>query len=197
LEDGRVGTRHLVDEPERLRRALSPLRRQLLERLRTPASASQLAAELELPRQRLGYHLRELEAAGLVELVEQRRRRGFVERVLRATAQAYVVDPAVLGGHDEEATGDRHAAEHLIDVAARTVRDVARMQGAAGKAARRLLTFTVETEVRFAAPADVHRFTEALAGAVADVVAAFNTPGGRPYRVAALGHPAPGSGGTP
>jgi DNA-binding transcriptional ArsR family regulator len=192
-----MAARVLLDEPDRVRRALSPLRRQLLARLRTPASAAQLASELELPRQRIGYHLRELEAAGLVELVEERRRRGFVERVLRASAEAYVVDPAVMGQDHDQAPGadasarDRHAAEHLVDVAGRTVRDVARMQTAAERSGRRLLTFTLETEVRFGAPADVHRFTDALAAALADVVAAFDTPSGRAYRVIGAGHPAP------
>jgi DNA-binding transcriptional ArsR family regulator len=194
-----MAARVLLEEPERVRRALSPLRRRLLVRLRTPASAAQLAGELELPRQRIGYHLRELEAAGLVELVEERRRRGFVERVLRATAEAYVVDPAVMESDlspgpspaPDASAGDRHAAEHLVDVAGRTVRDVARMQTAAERSGRRLLTFTLETEVRFGAPADVHRFTDALAAALADVVAAFDTPSGRAYRVVGAGHPAP------
>ncbi|RZQ63018.1 winged helix-turn-helix domain-containing protein [Amycolatopsis suaedae] len=185
----------LVAEPDRLRRALSPLRRQLLERLRTPASASELAAELKLPRQRLGYHLRQLEEAGLVELVAQRQRRGFTERVLRATADAFVVDPDVLGSRRAaQAAGDRHAAEHLIDVASGAVRDVARMQAGAERAGTRLLTFTVETEVRFGAPGDVHRFTDELAAAIADVVARFDTPDGRPYRVLGAGHPAPRQG---
>ncbi|MFI0419556.1 ArsR/SmtB family transcription factor [Spongiactinospora sp. 9N601] len=188
-----MARRRLLDEPERLRQALSPLRRRILARLRTPGSAAQLAAEFEMPRQRVGYHLRELEAQGLVELVEERRRRGFVERVLRATAEAYVVDPDVLGGRGEGAVAglDRHAAEHLVAVAARIVRDVTRMQTAAEQADVRLLTFTLESEVRFAAPGDVHRFTDALAAALGEVVAAFDTPGGRPYRIMGAGHPAP------
>ncbi|WP_116044151.1 ArsR/SmtB family transcription factor [Amycolatopsis palatopharyngis] len=184
-------TRDLLDEPDRVRQALSPLRRQLLARLRTPASASELATELQLPRQRLGYHLRQLEESGLIELVEERRRRGFVERVLQATADAFVVDPGVLGIHEGQHAGDVHAAEHLLDAATRTVRDVARMQAGAEREGKRLLTFTVETEVRFDAPGDVHRFTEALAGAVADVVAKFDSPSGRPYRLIGAGHPAP------
>jgi DNA-binding transcriptional ArsR family regulator len=186
-----VTARDLLDEPERLRRALSPLRRRLLARLRTPASAAQLAAELEISRQRIGYHLRQLEESGLVELVELRPRRGFVERVLRATADAYVVDPAVMGHDGAPSDGGRHAAEHLVDVAAATVRDVARMQAAAERAGRRLLTFTLESEVRLRAPAEMHRFTEALATAIAEVVASFDTPDGRPYRVVAAGHPRP------
>ena len=77
--------------------ALSPLRRSLLARLREPASAAQLAGELGVPRQKLNYHLRALETAGFLELVEERQRRGFVERVLAARAAAFIVDPQVDG----------------------------------------------------------------------------------------------------
>ncbi|HEY1180004.1 MAG TPA: helix-turn-helix domain-containing protein [Phytomonospora sp.] len=191
----------LLDEPDRLRRALTPLRRTLLARLRTPASAPELAAELGIPRQRVGYHLRQLEAVGLLELVEERPRRGRLERVLRTVADAFVVDPGVLDDAPDDATttGDtthRHASEHLLAVASRTVRDVARMQSASERQGTRLLTFTLETEVAFASPDDVHRFAEALAGAIGDVAAAFHTPGGRPYRLIGAGHPAPRTGET-
>jgi DNA-binding transcriptional ArsR family regulator len=210
----------LMDEPDRLRVALTPFRRRLLARLREPASAVQLSAELELPRQRVNYHLKVLERAGLIELVEERPRRGFAERVMRVTANAFLVDPAVLTpdpdpdpdgtagtGTNRAGTGragtspetddgfrriaDRYAAEHLVDVAAGTVRDVTRMAAAADRRGVRLLTFTLEAEVRFAEPGDVHRFTDALAEAVSAVAARFDTPGGRPYRLIAGGHPAP------
>ena len=185
----------LLEEPEKLRGALVPLRRRLLTRLRTAASASELAREFEVSRQKLNYHLHKLEEAGLVELVGRRQRRGFVERVLKARADAYVVDPALMSDPPRPSAGaraaDRHAADHMIDVAATTVREVARMQSAADRAGKRLLTFTLESEVRLAAPDDLHRFTDALAGALAEVIAAFDTPGGRPYRVVGAGHPAP------
>jgi DNA-binding transcriptional ArsR family regulator len=177
-----------VEEPEKVRLALSPMRRRLLELLREPASATQLATALELPRQRINYHLRELEKAGLVELVEERQRRGFTERILRASA-GLVVDPGVMG-HAFTEIQDQYAAEHLVEVAAGTVRDVARMQSAADADGKRLLTFTLETEVRFAEPGDVHRFTDALTAAVQRVVEEFDSAGGRPYRLIAGGHPA-------
>ncbi|MGJ6968281.1 helix-turn-helix domain-containing protein [Streptosporangium sp. G11] len=209
----------LMDEPDRLRVALTPIRRRLLGRLREPASAVQLAAEFDLPRQRVGYHLRVLEEAGLIELVEERPRRGFVERVMRVTANAFLVDPGVLAQADEGdrageagdgggATGaaevaegfrrvaDQYAAEHLVEVAADTVRDVTRMAAAADRQGVRLLTFTLEARVRFAEPGDVHDFTDALADALSQVAARFDTPGGRPYRLVAGGHPAPGPRGT-
>ncbi|GAA4198573.1 hypothetical protein GCM10022252_49230 [Streptosporangium oxazolinicum] len=226
----------LMDEPDRLRVALTPIRRRLLGRLREPASAVQLAAEFDLPRQRVGYHFRVLEEAGLIELVEERPRRGFVERFMRVTANAFLVDPGVLTSPDEanesvepnepgdpgEASGtgetgggttgtaevaegfrrvaDQYAAEHLVEMAADTVRDVTRMAAAADRQGVRLLTFTLEARVRFAEPGDVHDFTDALADALSRVAARFDTPGGRPYRLVAGGHPAPGprgAGGSP
>ncbi|TDO46161.1 helix-turn-helix protein [Kribbella sp. VKM Ac-2527] len=182
----------LLEEPEKVRAALSPLRRELLRLLREPSSATQLAAALELPRQRVNYHLRELEKAGLVELVEERQRRGFVERILRATSGAFVVDPDVMHGEFTR-IHDQYAAEHLVEVAAGTVRDVARMQNKADAAGKRLLTFTLEAEVRFAEPGDVHRFTDALTEAVRRTIEEFDSPSGRAYRLIAGGHPAPRS----
>ena len=187
-----VGCMKLLEEPEKVRAALSPLRRELLRLLQEPASGTQLAAALELPRQRVNYHLRELEKAGLVELVEERQRRGCVERILRATSGSFVVDPSVMG-RTFSRIGDQYAAEHLVEVAAGTVREVARMQNKADAAGKRLLTFTLEAEVRFTEPGDVHRFTDALTEAVRRTIETFDAEGGRPYRVIAGGHPAPRS----
>jgi DNA-binding transcriptional ArsR family regulator len=179
-----------VDQPDQVRLALSPMRRRLLDLLRTPSSATRLAAELGVPRQRVNYHLRALEVAGFVELVEERPRRGCVERILRTRPGTFVVDPTMMIA-GEVVAHDQYAAEHLVGVAAATVRDVARMQAAAAAEGKRLLTFTVETQVRFAEPADVHAFTDELAEAVRHVVARFDSPDGRPYRMVVGGHPAP------
>jgi DNA-binding transcriptional ArsR family regulator len=187
----------LVEDPERVRVALSPIRRKLLVRLREPASASQVAAELGIGRQRVNYHLRALEDADLLELVELRPRRGFVERVLRTRADAFVVDPALLGAqHSAGASQDRFAAEHLVNTAAAVVRDVARMQAGAEREGTRLLTFTVETEVRLAAPSEVARLTHRIADLVAQAVSELDHASGRPYRIVVGGHPAPATGGT-
>ena len=179
----------LLQEPAQVHLALSPPRRRLLEALHHPMSATQVADVVGMSRQQANYHLRVLERAGLVELVEERQRRGCTERILRATSGAFVVDPAVLQPPGE--TGDQFAAEHLMSIAGDVVRDVARMQSAAERAGTRLLTFTIETEIGFAEPADVHEFTTALADAVADVAHRFHTPDGRRYRLVAGGHPSP------
>lgn len=188
----------VLDGAERVRAALSPPRRQLLELLREPMSATELAARLGSSRQRVGYHLRALEDLGLIELVEERQRRGCTERVLRATADVLVVDPTVLGSVEPSADAqDRFAAEHLVGVASAVVRDVARMQGAAEREGSRLLTFTIEAELSFAHPADVEAFCDRLTVLVREAAEQAHTPGGRPYRVISAGHPAPGSAAQP
>ena len=144
----------LIENAERARLALDPIKSALLAALRVPGSAASLAKQLKLPRQKLGYHLRALEAAGLVRLVEERQRRGFVERVLVAEANAFVLDPMLLGGADRAVEAqDRYAAQHLVKAAGTVVREVTRMQGAAEKAGQRLLTFTIEADIGFAQPA--------------------------------------------
>lgn len=180
-----------VDDPARLIAGLTPLRRRLLAQLVELASATEAAAALGLSRQTANYHLRVLEKAGLVELVELRQRRGCTERILRTSAEAFVVDPSVMGRRpDPLVARDVYAAEHLVAVAGQTVRDVARMHAAADRQGKRLLTFTIEANVGFAQPADVHRFTDELALAVAEVAQRCGSAGGRRYRVVIGGHPA-------
>jgi DNA-binding transcriptional ArsR family regulator len=180
----------VLREGDRLRGTLSPLRRRLLAELREPASATVLAARLGETRQRVNYHLREMEKGGLVELVAERQRRGRIERLVRATSRTVVVAPTVIG---ESATGDqdRFAVDTLLAVTARTFGDVAEMRERAQAAGKRLVTFTIDAEIGFAQPADIQRFADRLAERLADLAAEFDTPGsGRRYRVIIGGHPA-------
>jgi DNA-binding transcriptional ArsR family regulator len=181
----------LIDDAGQALLALDPFKRRLLAALREPGSAASLAKKLALPRQQLGYHLRALEQAGLVRLVEERKRRGFVERVLVAVAEAFVLDPAMLSPRDAVEAQDRHAAEHLVDVAGGVVREVTRMRSAAEAAGQRLLTFTIEADLGFAQPQDFEDFSSALAKAIADLATRYAPgPERRGYHVVVGAHPA-------
>lgn len=184
----------MIDDPAAAGAALDPVRRRLLAELAEPGSASSLAARLGLPRQKVNYHLRTLEVHGLVELVELRRRGNMTERVMRATAAGYVISPAALGAAapDPDRTPDRLSARWLIALAARTVREVGDLLAGASRTGRRLATFAVDGEVRFASAADRAAFADELATALTTLVGRYHddaVPGGRRHRVVLAIHP--------
>jgi predicted ArsR family transcriptional regulator len=182
----------LLDDLDTALLALAPVRRRILTALTEPASAAGLAERLGLPRQNIGYHLNALEAAGLVQLAGERRKRGFTERLFVA-ARNHVFDPGMMQAPpDPDAVDaqDRHAADHLISTASAMVRDVARMRQDAAAEGSRLLTLTVEADVTFAVPADFDAFTEEVSAAVAALARKYAAPSGRRYRLTAAAHPA-------
>ena len=184
-----------VHDPAQAAILMDPLRLRILERLAEPESASGLARQFGLPRQKVNYHLRELEKAGLVELVEERRKGNCVERMVRATAVSYVIDPAALGklAADPSRVRDRFSSAYLVAVAARAIRELATLRAGAEKAGKKLATMTLETELRFAHAADRHAFAEELAHAVARLTAKYQdekSPGDRRFRPLVCAYPA-------
>jgi len=176
----------VIESAEAARSALDPARAQLLRELATPQSAAMLGAKLGIPRQKLNYHLRQLEAHGLVELHDTRAHGGLTERVLSATAAAFFVDPGLGGGGDAAARDDRLSARYLIAVAARAVREV-------GRLARRgpVPTLTIDTTIGFATTADRGAFADELAAAVTELAAKYHKDDGRAHRLVVAAHPLP------
>ena len=175
---------------------LHPDRLRLLEHLTEPDSASGLARRLQLPRQKVNYHLRELEKHGFVELAEERRKGNCMERVMRATARSYYVSPAALGKLGDASaadTRDHFSSAYLVSAAARAVRDVAILRGRADRAGKRLATLTLETEVRFANAAARQAFSNELLNAIAQLVTKYHdqqADSGRAFRFLVGGYPA-------
>ena len=87
----------VIDDAAAAEASLDPMLSRLLAELAALAAAAGLAARLGIPRQKVNYHLRTLEAHGLVELAEERPHGGLIERLLVATAASYVVSPGALG----------------------------------------------------------------------------------------------------
>lgn len=167
--------------------ALDELRSRMLAELRRPASAAALAQRLGLPRQKVNYHLRALEAHGLVEPAGERKHGGLTERLLVATAASYVVSPAALGvsGTDPERIGDRMSARYLIALGARLVREVGKLVGSP----RRVPTLAIDTEIGFVSAEDQAAFAEELASAVTHLAHRYHHDDGRPYRLVVVSHP--------
>lgn len=186
----------LIHDAARAAALLDPLRLRMLDELRQPDSATGLGRRLGMPRQVVNYHLRELERNGLLEVVERRRKRGCVERVLRTRARSYLISPEVLGSlaADPARVADRFSSAYLAALAARMLREVAELRERAEAAGKPLATLSLETEIRFASAAGRHAFAEELANAIAQLTAKYHdptAPGGRRFRVLAACHPVP------
>lgn len=184
----------VIDSAAAAEVSLDPARSRLLAELARPESASTLAAKLGLPRQRVNYHLRALERHGLVELVEERRKGNMTERVMRATAAAYVISPAALPAvaPDPDRAPDQLSALWLLALAARLVREVGELIGRSRRARRQLATFGIDAEIRFASASERAACAAELSDAVEALVAKYHdatAAGGRRHRLLVALHP--------
>lgn len=178
--------------------ALDPVRSQLLAHLREPHSASGLARKLGLPRQRVTYHLRQLENHGLVVGAGERQWGGITERLVIATAKAYVISPEALGPSAPPPAPterpDRLSAAFLLALAAQTVRHLGALLARSRRTGKAAETFAIQADVALASPAARADFARDLAAAVTGVVARYHdegTPGGRVHRLVVGAYPLP------
>ena len=167
---------NMIQDARRASAVLRPIRLQILEQLREPDSASGLARRLNLARQKVNYHLRELEKEGLIELLEERRKGNCVERVVRATARSYLISPEAFGAlaTNPDQVADRFSSSYLVAVAARAISDLAILRPLAQQADKQLATLTLNGEIRFATPSDQNAFAEELSNEVARLVAKYH-----------------------
>lgn len=179
----------IVQSPEKAAVLLQPGRLDLLGRLAEPDSAAGLARRLGIPRQKVNYHLRELEREGFLELVEEKRKGNCTERIVRATAREFLIAPH--GG--KAVTADRFSASYLGSTAARVIRDLAALCLRARRAGKRIATLTLETEIRFSSAESRAAFAEELTASIARLAAKYHderAEGGRRFRVIAASYPA-------
>jgi DNA-binding transcriptional ArsR family regulator len=186
----------VIDDPAAATVALNPVRSRLLAELAEPASAATLAGRVGLARQKVNYHLRTLEAHGLVRVASKRRWGGLTERLLVATAASYVVSPGAMGpaAADPGREHDRLSASYLIALAARVIREMGTLLRLARETGKRLPTLSIDTEVRFRSAVDRAAFSQELTDAVNMLVARYHdaaTVGGRAHRLVALAYPKP------
>ena len=173
--------------------ALDPIRASILDALTEPGSATTVAAAVGLTRQKVNYHLKALEAHGLVESVEERAWGGLTERFVRRSARRLVVAPDVLqsAAIDPHEVADRLSAAYLIAVNARTVSEVGAIASTAAATGTRLPTLTVDTVIGFRSPEDRAAFATDLQSALAALAVRYHHDDGRPHRLTVSSYPRP------
>ena len=184
----------VIDDPAAAGVSLDPVRARLLAALAQPGSATSLAAQVGLARQKVNYHLRALEEHGLITLVEERRKGNVTERVMQATARSYVISPAALieVAPDPDRSPDKLSARWLLTLAARLVHEIGQLINGAAAAGKPLATYAIDSEVRFASAGDRAAFAQELADAVTGLIGRYHdqdAAGGRDHRLVIAMHP--------
>jgi len=186
----------VIDDPGAAVVALEPIRSRLLFELSRPASAAALSSRMGMTRQKINYHLKELETFGLVEVADRRKWGGLTEKLMVATASAYIVSPSAMGqvAVDPSRNQDRLSASYLVALAARVVREVGALMSRARETDKRLATLSIDTEIRFRSAQERAAFSRELSLTIAKLASRYHdesAAGGRDHRVIVVAHPMP------
>jgi DNA-binding transcriptional ArsR family regulator len=191
--DRRARAVRTIDSPDELQALAHPLRVQILDALRSPDSAAGVARRLGVARQKVNYHLKELERVGLVVARGERRTGNFVEALYQSNARTLVVSPRAAWGDPRRlaALTDQIALEQLITLGERLARDAAVLLDRAAFDGEEIASVAVDAEVRLADERSRTAFLQEYLAAIGPVLKKYGTGSGAPYRVALATYPDP------
>lgn len=181
----------VLEDPRAVQALAQPARVRLLEALREPGSAAGAARAIGEPRQKVNYHLKELERAGLVRHAGSQKKGNFVEQLYQSVARRFVVsarlgwEPARLARALAEQTSLAHLAGlgERLQTAATALLDRAAYGGVAAPSA------AVEAEVRFADQAARSAFMHDYLAALGPLLKKHGSAEGEPFRIALAVYP--------
>lgn len=125
-----------IEDVDQAMTLLKPIRLEILKRLDAPRTCPELADYFDESAQKIYYHVKALEAAGLVAKVEERRVRGAVEGYYQAMARSYWLAPQLIGqiGSPRQAQ-DQISLRVLLELAEEVHDDIGKLgnQSALGR----------------------------------------------------------------
>ena len=168
----------ILSDARRLGILLKGPRRIILEMARRPMSTSEMAERLGETRQRLGYHVRCLVDAGLLEEVDTDRRGAMLQKRYRSSARAYALAPHILGSlaAEVDSPADRESVAHLLGALNQVHADLADTLASRHAPSQRLPTLTLSTRLRLGGAQERAAFAEAVLNALMEVVGRYAAP---------------------
>jgi DNA-binding transcriptional ArsR family regulator len=190
---------HVVEDIEALQVLGHPLRVRILELLRVPGSAAMVAREVGETRQKVNYHLKELERVGLVAPVGERRSGNFIETLYESIGRSFLVSPRVAWSDPRrvDALRQQHSLERLVMVGGRLERDAIALLDRAAFDGEQVASAAVEVDVHFANEEDRAAFLDEYLAAMRELSDRYGSREGLPYRLVLAAHPAAEKGAAP
>jgi DNA-binding transcriptional ArsR family regulator len=167
-----------IDTLERASALLHPMRLRILARAAEPVSAVELAKELGETPQKLNYHLKALEKAGLLTKVREEKKRNLTKAYYQARAKRLWFSPRLVEKHgdDARATRDRLSLHNLLGLAHGLEQDVIRVLNREEREPRGAASLGVRAELRFADGEARRAFMEEYMAALDGLVRKFSGP---------------------
>ncbi|MDR6225199.1 helix-turn-helix domain-containing protein [Desmospora profundinema] len=181
-----------VESAEQAAQLLHPLRGEILSRLTQPASATEVARELGEPPQRINYHMKALEKAGLVQRAGTRQIKNLVEVLYLAIARTYILsDTLGLGETERKRLRDQRSLTHLLHVSERIKSDTIRLLDYTDEG-REIPSAALHTSVCLADETERKQFLEEYVELVRRLAAKYQRDEGTRYNLTLAAYPQPG-----
>ena len=190
-EPRQPNTVRVLNDPQTLSVLGHPLRVRILDALRQPGSAATVARQVGHPRQKVNYHLKALESAGLIEPAGERRVGNFVESLYRSVASTFLVSPEVAWADPRraETLGRQHSLQTLVMLGERLQRDAAQLLDRATFAGEEIASASVAAEVRFASEREREAFLNEYLRVTTELLNRYGTKDGHAYQVMLAAYP--------
>jgi DNA-binding transcriptional ArsR family regulator len=163
---------------------LKPGRIEILRLLAEPRSCTDVGTELAQPPQKVYYHVKRMEQAGLVDQVDERRVRGIVEGIYQAAGASYWLSPKLVGAIGPRGAQDELSLGFLLSLAEEMQADLGRLASTAGD--RPSLGLSGQVMLR---PEDRERFLAELRGVLEELLGRYGGREGIPFRIAFACYP--------
>jgi DNA-binding transcriptional ArsR family regulator len=170
-----------LDQAEAL---LKPGRIEILRQLAVPRSCTAVATRLGQVPQKVYYHVKRMEQAGLVDQVAHRQVRGITEGIYQASGGSYWLAPALVGEIGQRRAQDEMSLGYLLSLSEQLQSDLAGLAGKTGE--RPSLGMSGEVWLQ---PERRHEFLADLRTAIEDLLKRYGGADGTPFRIAFACYP--------
>ena len=181
----------VVSNSEQAKALTTPVRRKMLELLKDPGTAASIARELNMPRQKVNYHIKALEKTGLVCRTGERRNGNFIEQLYRSTARRFVLSQELAWDDDTlmQALADQVSLAHLSNLGNKLQCDVAELLEKAATSNHEIPSLSTEIELRFSNAESRTAFAKDLLEAAKKLAIKHGAKKGDAYRMLLAAYP--------
>jgi DNA-binding transcriptional ArsR family regulator len=170
-----------IDQAEAL---LRPGRIEILRHLAEPTTCTEVASRLGQAPQKVYYHVKKMEQAGLVDRVAQRQVRGITEGIYQASGASYWLAPALVGAIGRRRAQDEMSLGYLLNLSEQLQSDLARLARQTGDRP----SLGLSGEVRLP-PDRREEFLADLRSAIESLLTRYGGAEGTSFRIALACYP--------